>query len=306
MLNLKKLNLSGDSTKLKVHCNVHGKKICKCQSRNCDCKRFFNAPEASWGYDAYHDCFVFGHSLYEFVSWTDSDSSELPLYLMMATACRHDSVMATFGMHRITNPKLKRFKVNYGCFDAAHDATDFYLLAQNQWKTQLFIPLNHTNKGHFKQLPMAHINAQGIPICQQGFEMSCAGYCQDRHRIKWRCPLKSNPNPNPKCLCSTSSYGRVVYTHPKENPRLFPLIPRTSKKWQDNYNHRTASERVFKRQKNDFKLTSFKTRSKERQLFYALLSAICVHLEAWYHQDNIEIKPKPKPKPKPIKPPDSS
>jgi hypothetical protein len=33
-------------------------------------------------------------------------------------------------------------------------------------------------------------------------------------------------------------------------------------------------------------LTSFKTRSKERHLFYALLTAICVHLEAWYHQDD--------------------
>lgn len=292
----KKLILSGDSTKLPVHCNVHGKKACNCQNRHCDCKRFFNAPEASWGYDAYHDTFVFGHSLYEFVSWTNSQtdqtdqkgyskgySYELPLYLMIATAARHDSVMATFGMHRIIN--LKGFKVKYGCFDAAHDATDFYLLAHNNWKTQLFIPLNHTNKGNFKQLPMASINAEGIPICQQGFEMTLSGHCKDRDRIKWRCPLKANSNSNSECLCSTSSYGRVVYTHPKENPRLFPAIPRTSKKWQDIYDHRTASERVFKRQKNDFKLTSFKTRSKERQLFYALLTAICVHLDAWYHQD---------------------
>ncbi len=37
--------------------------------------------------------------------------------------------------------------------------------------------------------------------------------------------------------------------------------------------------------KNDFKLTAFKTRCKERYLFYALLTAIAVHVDTWLKQD---------------------
>jgi hypothetical protein len=91
-------------------------------------------------------------------------------------------------------------------------------------------------------------------------------------------------------VCSPSDYGRVVYTHPKDNPRLYPPIPRTSQKWQDTYDHRTSAERVFKREKNDLKLIAFRTRSKERLLFYALLTAIAVHVDAWFRQDNQEKK----------------
>ena len=101
-------------------------------------------------------------------------------------------------------------------------------------------------------------------------------------------------NQNLKCdfmdVCSPSDYGRVIYTHPKDNPRLYPPIPRTSQKWQDTYDHRTSAERLFKREKNDLKLTAFRTRSKERLLFYTLLTAIAVYIEAWSHQDRQEKK----------------
>lgn len=38
----------------------------------------------------------------------------------------------------------------------------------------------------------------------------------------------------------------VVYTHPDDNPRLFPTVPRSSQKWQNTYDKRTSAERVFK------------------------------------------------------------
>ena len=93
--------------------------------------------------------------------------------------------------------------------------------------------------------------------------------CKDRDRIKWRCPIKASKKlESLKCdfiaECSPSEYGRVVYTHPADNPRLYPNIPRNSQKWQHHYDKRTSVERVFKREKNDFSLTSFKSRFRER------------------------------------------
>jgi hypothetical protein len=86
--------------------------------------------------------------------------------------------------------------------------------------------------------------------------------------------------------CSPSDYGRTVYTHPKDNIRLYPPVARGSQDWKDTYKHRTSSERVFKREKEDFKLSSFRTRCKERLLFYGLLTAIAVHVDTWFRQDN--------------------
>jgi len=296
LLNLDHLNASGDGSKLKAHSSPYGKKVCDCDSsfsNPCDCKRFYNSPEASWGYDSYRECYVHGYNLYQLNSFSLDNKAELPVYLMMVTGARHDSVPGMYAMQRAT--KAMGYHIDNGCFDAAHDATDFYRMSRDVWKMNPFIPLNNTNEGNIKNLPMLSITGEGIPVCQGGYQMYYFGHEKDRDRVKWRCPIKaSRKNQNLSCkfinLCSPSPYGRVVYTHPKDNPRLYPPIPRTSKKWQDTYDHRTSAERVFKREKNDFKLTFFKTRSKERFLFYALLTAIGIHLDTWYKQENQKEK----------------
>jgi len=295
LLDKQHLNISADGSKLKAHANPYGKKICQCDS-SCECPRFYNSPDASWGYDSYRNCFIFGYNLYQVNNWSAEHKYELPTYLMMVTGTRHDSVPGMFAMNRITQGM--GYGVDNGCFDAAHDATDFYRLSRDLWNMRPFIPLNTTNEGNIKNLPISSINEDGIPICQAEHQMYYSGYCKDRDRIKWRCPIKAvKKNHNLKCdfidVCSPSDYGRVIYTHPKDNPRLYPTIPRTSQKWQDTYDHRTSAERVFKREKNDFRLTSFRTRSKERLLFYSLLTAIAIHIDTWFHQDSQEWKKAP-------------
>jgi len=294
LLDLKHLNISADGTKLKAHSNPHGKKVCNCQTdssdstaHHCECKRFYNANEASWGYDSYRDCYVFGYNLYQVNSWSFDNKAELPAYLMMVTAARQDSVSGMYACQRIT--KGMRYHIDNGCFDGAHDATDFYIMARDVWDMRPFIPINKTNEGNIKNLPMSTMTEDGVPICQAGHQMYYNGYCKDRDRLKWRCPIKARKNSDLKCdrldSCSPSSYGRVVYTHPADNPRLYTPVARGTDKWQDIYDHRTSAERVFKREKNDFKLTDFRTRSKERYLFYALLTAIAVHIDTWYRVD---------------------
>ena len=297
-MDLNHLNISADGTKLKAHSNPHGKKVCKCASYHCECKRFYNANEASVGYDSYRDCYVFGYNLYQVNSWSfgncrsadqrKNGKAELPAYLMMVTAARHDSVPGMYACQRIT--KGMGYHIDNGCFDGAHDATDFYIMARDVWGMKPFIPINSTNEGNIRNLPMSTMTENGVPICHAGHQMYYSGYCKDRDRLKWRCPIKARKNSNLKCdcidNCSPSAYGRVVYTHPTDNPRLYTPVARGTDKWQKIYDHRTSAERVFKREKNDFKLTEFKTRSKERYLFYALLTAIAVHIDTWYRVDN--------------------
>ena len=284
LLDREHLFVAGDGSKLPVHGNPYGKKVCDCYDKHCDCKRYYNAKEATVAYDAHRDSFVYSHSLYQLTSCSTQHRAELPAYLMMTTGARHDSVTASFAMDRAT----RYLGIERAAFDTAHDATAFYQMADSLWQSEVFIPLNTTNLGNSQQTPMAAITAAGVPICREGHDLYFSGYCKDRDRVKWRCPIvatKAGESLGPVCQCSSSDYGRVVYTHPTSNLRLYPKTPRHSPKWKTIYDHRTAAERVFKRQKLDFLLTGFKTRSKGRHLFYAMLTAIAVHVQTWYTLD---------------------
>ena len=107
------------------------------------------------------------------------------------------------------------YHIDNACLDAAHDATDFYVMARDVWDMRPFIPLNNTNEGNVKNLPMSTMTEDGVPICQAGHQMYYDGYCKDRDRLKWRCPIRAKKNQNLKCehldSCSSSSYGRVVH-----------------------------------------------------------------------------------------------
>ena len=45
LLDKNHLFVAGDSTKLNVHGNRYGKKVCHCYQKSCDCKRHYNAKE---------------------------------------------------------------------------------------------------------------------------------------------------------------------------------------------------------------------------------------------------------------------
>lgn len=116
--------------------------------------------------------------------------------------------------------------------------------------------------------------------------MTYHGHCPDRQRIKWRCPLKaSRINAPQECEhqsdCSPSPYGRVVYTYPKSNYRLFTPIPRGSQSWEQHYDHHSASERSHKRKKHDYGLRHTRTATRERISLRVMLMAMAQHLQAW-------------------------
>jgi hypothetical protein len=103
------------------------------------------------------------------------------------------------------------------------------------------------------------------------------GFCPDRLRIKWRCPLAA-ASKTPRMAtcphfdndCSGSPYGRVVYT-----------IPRDGDLWQCHKDARSCAERSVKRKKRDFHLLHTRTAGRDRWFFRLMLAAMCQHTDAW-------------------------
>jgi hypothetical protein len=290
LIDLEHLYVAGDSTKLRSWANPYGRKRCKCDNKGkkpdqwCDCQRYYQDPQARWGYDSYHDCWVYGHTYYELTAYSFDHSFELPLVILLADNNRHDSVLGTFSMHQATD--ILGFPIQVASFDKASDAMGFYRLAYERWNTSLIIPLNERNKGHFTYQPPIALTEKGTPICPANRPMTYWGHCPDRQRLKWRCPVAAGPKaerekpcPTP---CSPSTYGRVVYTYPKSNYRLFTPIPRDSDLWSQHYHHHGCVERSHKRKKYDFLLNQTHTAGRERWSLRVMLAAICQHLDAWY------------------------
>jgi hypothetical protein len=198
---------------------------------------------------------------------------------------RHDSVHGLAALYHACETFALPIRV--ASLDAAHDANGFFRLATERWQMALVVPLNERNKGHLQHAgPLRFDN--GVPICPADLPMKLWGFCPDRWRIKWRCPLaaaKKTPDLN-TCPhfandCSPSSYGRVVYTYPKQNYRLHTLIPRTSDLWKVHLDARSCAERSVKRKKHDFLLLQTHTAGRERWFFRVILAAMCQHIDAW-------------------------
>nr|WP_278286362.1 transposase [Clostridium putrefaciens] len=142
--------------------------------------------------------------------------------------------------------------------------------------------MNSKNKGNPKYPTTLDINEKGVPICIGGHEMVYNGFEKSRSRLKWRCPLVLKKVDSCSCQkqCSPSPYGRVIYTKPSWDLRLFTPVPRGSKQWKTIYKTRTCSERINNRILNDYRIHSLRIHGKERYSFMTMIAAINIHLDA--------------------------
>ena len=283
LVDIANLYVTADSTKLSTYANPHGKRICSCpKGKPCGCKRRYQDISARWGWDSYRETYVYGHSLYELCAYSLDHTVQLPLVISIFDANRHDSVLGLAMMHEAIDKLHLPIKV--ATFDKASDALGFYSLGYEHWDVALVIALNERNKGHFTYQP-AKLDEHGIPHCATGEPMYYWGHCYDRKRLKWRCPRKAKRKTarpcEHECDCSRSPYGRVVYTYPKSNYRLFTPIPRGGELWEKHYDHHSASERSHKRKKWDYGLRQTRTAGRERIFLRAMLMAMAQHIEAW-------------------------
>jgi len=291
LIDLDHLHVAGDGTKLATWANPRGKKLCSCDNKGkkakdcCRCLRAYHDAHALWGWDSYRECWVYGHSLYELTAYSLQHRCQLPLLVSLADCNRHDSVHCLALLQHAC--ELFGLPIQTATLDAAHDALGLFRLAMQRWHMALVIPLNERNKDNLRYAGPLRFE-KGVPVCQADLPMHPWGFCYDRLRFKWRCPLaatKKTPDrsscPHFAKDCSDSPYGRVVYTYPKENYRLHTLIPRDSLLWDLHKDARSCAERSVKRKKDDFHLRQTRTADRDRWFFRVMLAAMCQHICAW-------------------------
>ena len=276
----KSVSISGDGTCIKTGASPFGRKTCNCTDFNCDCPRRFSDPNATCGWDSHNERYFYGYTGYFISTYNRTEKLDLPLYLRIVDATRHDSISAVVALAEFRDiyPDLT---VDTFISDSASDNYATYQLL-DKWGINAVIALNKTNDGN-RVFPQCVVNNNGVPVCPGGHEMVRAGFCgSDRCRIKWRCPfVLGKCDISKACLdCSDSAYGRVVYTKPEWDLRLFSRIPRGSALWKSKMKERTAAERVNNRILHHYGLENSKTRGKKRISFFATLAAFNVHLDA--------------------------
>jgi len=277
------ISASGDGTCVETGASHYGVKICKCKEEGifkCTCKRRFTDPNATWGWDSHNEHWFYGYNCYFISTYNKSEKVDLPLYFKFVEARRHDSVSAIFALSEFKElyPNLN---IETFISDSASDNYASYRLLEH-WDINAVIALNTKNEGNFTYPTALHINDHGVPICPGGNKMVYYGFDKGRSRLKWRCPrILGKSNPCEACSqCSPSDYGRVIYTKPSWDLRLFTKIPRGSDDWKNQMKQRTAAERVNNRILNHYGIEKSKTRGKKRKSFFVAIAAINVHLDA--------------------------
>ena len=275
------LTVSGDGTCIHTGASHFGVKTCTCKTFVCDCPRRFSDPNATWGWDSHKDQWFYGYTGYFISTYNKNLKVDLPIYLRLVDAKRHDSISAVVALAELRDlyPDLT---IDTFLSDSASDNYPTYELLHH-WNINAVIDLNKKNTGNNKYPSYLEITDKGVPVCPAGHEMIHNGFCgKDRCRIKWRCPrvLGKAPQTDACTSCSPSSYGRVIYTKPDWDLRLFTKIPRGSLKWKLKMNQRTAAERVNNRILNHYGIEQSKNRGKKRISFFTTIAAFNVHLDA--------------------------
>lgn len=283
---------SGDGSAVHIHARSGGHKVVESDDPDA-CTTRYSAAGANIGWDSDTGQWYYGFTEYNISQYNPVLKIDLPVFMTLEYASRHDSltgVSATaqmLDMNQDIHPK-------YMCFDSAHDAKPMYTFLTARHIIPI-IDLNKRRLSQFRNLIDGEkdytINANGVPVCRAGHEMAFDGCDYGRMRNKYRCPMRRhNRNADkvescPYDNCSDSSFGRVVYTFMKDNPRYFGPVPRGSQKFKDIYKNRTCTERINNRVLNNYHLHDMRVRDYAKVAFFMLIACINIHLDAWNKQN---------------------
>lgn len=294
-----KMGLLGDTSSLSVAfdgspfysgASHYGIKVCDCRSKgifSCKCPRRYSDPNAKWGWDSYREKWFFGDTLFNV---TASDSpNDLPIYIRMVQASRHDSVTTVFALRDIHNI-YPEFKFKNFIADGAMDNYPTYELLDH-YNIMPFIALDSRTKAkyHYDHPDILCFDDKGRPICHGGIPYLNWGYNKPKG-LKYRCWFACKGQEPPKeCKCSNSKYGRVIYIKPNYDPRLFTPVPRYSQVFKDKFKTRTSVERTNKRIFIDYAVEEFKSQSTMLRFSLATFAAVNIHLDAWIKHLNFSF-----------------
>lgn len=273
------LILSGDGSAFHIHASPYGHEVIK--DDNTVNTHRYSAKNADFGWDSDLEMYYFGYTLYNISYHNPLIHSDLPVFIDLEKASRHDalsSISASARMLDINHDLLPK----YMCFDSASDSTAVYQFLRHHNIIPV-IDFNQRKLGKNIYKNFDSISENGKPICDCGVEMYHAGYDYQRQRRKFRCPLKmglvdSCPHAD---TCSPSSYGRTVYINDALDIRLFGPVPYKTDKWKTIYKNRTCTERINNRVLNDYHLHQMRIREDSKVAFFSIFAAINIHLDVW-------------------------
>lgn len=154
--------------------------------------------------------YFFGDTLF---STTASDSPyDLPIYLRIAQATRHDSILTIFALNEVIKLYPDIIFKNF-LADGAMDNYSTYRLL-HKWDMVPFIPLDsNARTDYIKPHPdILCFDDDRNPIYMGGIPYQHIGFSFPKG-IKYRCWFNYHGMEKP-CKCSDSLYGRTIYIKP--------------------------------------------------------------------------------------------
>jgi Transposase domain (DUF772)/Transposase DDE domain len=298
---LDRIIVCGDGSALPTGASATGKPACTCRAQGlyrCECDRFYSDPTADWGYDAYHDCYYFGHTYYQHC--VSSSGHDLPVHLMIGPASETDFTLSIKSLDRFPKACAEHtFDVTICAmgYDAGHDAIGNYdfLVAKHM---RPLIALNPRHGVHPKPTGTAErVNAAGVPLCPAGLERR--RHTHTSHRIIYNCPVKRPTHHNGKhcwqaqvtqcprhVLCEpTAKMGPLVFVRSDADPRFYPEIARDSQQFKEIMCLRSGCERSHAIKKTVHQLGKKLCRSATHFLVRLYLVSSVEHAKAWLADD---------------------
>jgi len=302
LINPKQLEISGDGSTICSGANKNGKYLCSCLKeknlRKCDCDRLYTDPDADWGYDHYRDKFYYGDTFYQLCY--SSKGHDLPLHILCGPASETDYTLSLKSFDRFLKTLREhniQYKIPAAIFDAGHDALGVYFYFRHK-QIPTVIPLNNRRaRNTYKNT--VKLNDKGIPICKGGKQMRHIGYNKNKMRHQFGCPVKRMTHKNGKAIYIThpeecpfdtlcepeATVAPVISIYSKDNPRLFPDIPRSLKKFKKLYKFRTGTERSNSVKKDAYPIERARIKSRAHRLIRLYIISIIEHRKAIYKEE---------------------
>ncbi|MGI6684670.1 MAG: hypothetical protein ACOX47_04105 [Bacillota bacterium] len=155
--------------------------------------------------------------------------------------------------------------------DSAFDTVAIYPFLINECHFQkAVIPINPRNSS--SPLPKPEFNESGHPLCPNDNTkpMKPCGWCRGKGRsprFKWGCPETYYEKGKLVCHCENpcteSPLGRMFYTYPHQDLRLYPGIIRDTDEWVTTYKKRGVIEQTIQYFKDPMAVGNPKTRDKK-------------------------------------------
>jgi hypothetical protein len=255
------LIVSGDGSIMAAASSSQGKASCSCRAEGispCTHDRLYTSPTAQWCYSSYRDCYIFGDRYYHLT--LHQNGHDFPLISSMPGGNESDYTLSLKAIDRflkVCSENALPMSIKTFCGDGHHDSYAHYDYFEKKEIIPI-IPLSETRHviPHLSDTAV-QLDEKGTPVCPAGLLMRHHMYNKEKRTHVFCCPVKRHSHRNGTSLyvnhleecplhkdCAPeSSLGPLVYIKSATDPRMYPPIPRESKKFKELMKQRTSTER---------------------------------------------------------------